>query len=86
MSWSHHYVMRGQHFERVFEYRTRQMWTVAVEGNDASLMILLSAKVRKHRSEARSKTFTFLRNDVHSLFANCGLPIAPARLRPRLGT
>src|SRR5882724_8631455 len=50
--WSNDYVVRGQRFERVFENRTRQVWTVAVEGNGASLMSF--CEVRKHGSEARS--------------------------------
>src|SRR5215469_4961197 len=60
--WSHDQVMCGQCFERLFENRTCQVWAVAVEGNSASLMIF--REVRKHRSEASSKTFTILRNDV----------------------
>src|ERR1700685_4413661 len=63
--WSNDHVMGGQRFERVFENRTRQMWAVAVEGNDASLMTF--REVRKHRSEACSKTFTLLRNHARSL-------------------
>src|SRR5580693_7044427 len=58
--WSNDYVMRGQCFERVFENRTRQVWAIAVEGNHASMLTF--CEVRKHRSEACSKTFTFLRN------------------------
>ena len=58
--WSNDYVMCGQRFECLFENRTRQMWAVAVEGNDAPLMIF--CKVRKHRSEACCKAFPFLRN------------------------
>src|SRR6266700_4261089 len=61
--WSNDYVMCGQRFERVFENRTRQVWAVAVEGNGASLMTF--CEVRKHRSEAGSKTFTFLSNYAH---------------------
>src|ERR1700676_1048638 len=60
VGWSNDYVMGGQRFERVFENGTRQVWAVAVEGNNASLMTF--CKVRKHRSEACGKTFTFLRN------------------------
>src|SRR5215469_6037578 len=60
--WSHDQVMCGQCFERLFENRTWQVWAVAVEGNSASLMIF--REVRKHRSEASSKTFTILRNAV----------------------
>ena len=45
------------------------MWTVAIEGNDASLMIF--REVRKHRSEACSKTLTFLRN--YARFVACQL-------------
>src|SRR6202047_3535249 len=60
VGWSNDYVMCGQRFERVFENRTRQVWAVAVEGNGASLMVF--REVRKHRSEACSKSFTFLRN------------------------
>src|SRR5882757_6301927 len=67
--WSNHDVMCGQRFERVFENRTRQVWAVAVEGNDASLMTF--CEVRKHRSEARSKTLTFLRNNAR--FVACQL-------------
>src|SRR5581483_10267524 len=65
--WSNDYVVRGQRFERAFENRTRQVWAVAVKGDDASLMIfslMIGREVRKHRSEACSKTFTFLRNDA----------------------
>ena len=69
MRWSDNHVMCGQRFERVFENRTRQVWAVAVEGNDASLMIF--CEVRKHRSEACGKTFTFLRNYAH--FVACQL-------------
>ena len=58
--WSNNYVMRGQRFECVFEDRTRQVWAVAVEGNNASLMRF--REVRKHGSEACRKTLTFLRN------------------------
>src|ERR1700731_4512719 len=58
--WSNDYVMCGQRFERVFQNTTRQVWAVAVEGNGASLMTF--CEVRKHRREACSKTFTFLRN------------------------
>ena len=73
MRWSNDYVMCGQRFERVFENRTRQVWAVAVEGNDASLMTfsMIVREVRKHRSEACGKTFTFLRNYAH--FAACQL-------------
>src|ERR1700733_6892182 len=60
VGWSHDQVMFGQHCERVFENRTWQVWAVTVEGNDASLMTF--CEVRKSRNEARSKTFTFLRN------------------------
>src|SRR5436853_4558257 len=67
--WSNDYVMCGQRFERVFENRTRQVWAVAVEGNNASLMTF--CEVRKHRSEACSKTFTFLRN--YARFVACQL-------------
>src|ERR1700742_954999 len=61
--WSHDHVMFGQRDERVFENCTRQMWAVAVEGNDASLTTF--CEVGKHRSEAGGKTFTFLRNYAH---------------------
>src|ERR1700751_1086867 len=60
--WPHDHVMCGQGFESIFENRTRQVWAVAVEGNGASLMTF---EVRKHRSEAGSKTFPFLRNYGH---------------------
>jgi hypothetical protein len=53
--------MCGQGFERVFENRTRQMWAVAVEGNDTSLVFC--CEVRKYRSKPRSQTLAFLRND-----------------------
>ena len=62
-------VMCGQGFERVFENRTRQVRAVAVEGNGASWMTF--REVRKHRSEACSKTFTSLRN--YSGVAACQL-------------
>jgi hypothetical protein len=61
--------MCGQRFERVFENRTRQVWAVAVEGNDASLMVF--REVSKHRSEACGKTFTFLGN--YAPFTACQL-------------
>src|SRR5579872_3771755 len=68
--WSNDYVMRGQRFERVFENRTREVWAVAVEGNDASSVCIRSkcirsmtlCEVRKHRSEACGQAFPFLRN------------------------
>src|SRR5271169_553050 len=63
--WSYDHVMCLQHFERVFENRTRQMWAVTVEGNNAPWMtfLLVSCReVRKHRIEARSKTFALLRH------------------------
>src|SRR5882724_350332 len=60
VGWSNNHVMYGQRFERVFENRTRKMRAIAVEGNGASLMTF--CEVRKHRSEACGKTFTFLRN------------------------
>jgi hypothetical protein len=61
--------MSGQRFERVFENRTWQVWAVAVEGNNASLVAL--CEVRKYRRKARSKTFTFLGN--YARFAACQL-------------
>src|ERR1700688_1819098 len=67
---SNNYVMCGQRFERVFENRTRQVWAVAVEGNHASLMMTFR-EVRKHRSEARGKAFTFLCN--YARFVVCEL-------------
>ena len=63
--WTHDHVMCGQRFERAFENRTRQVWAVAVESNNASLMTF--CKVRKHRSEASGKTLTFLRNYARSV-------------------
>src|ERR1700757_5078795 len=58
--WPNDHVVCGQHLERFFEHRTRQVWAVAVESNGASVMVL--REVRKHGSEARRKTFTFLGN------------------------
>jgi hypothetical protein len=55
--------MCPQRFERVFENRTRQVWAVAVEGNNPLLVAF--REVRKHRSEACSKTFTSLGNYAH---------------------
>src|SRR5205809_4178913 len=69
MGWSNDHVMCRERFERVFENRTRQVWAVAVEGNGASLMTF--CEVRKHRSEACSKTFTFLGD--YARFAICQL-------------
>src|SRR5271168_5068411 len=72
--WSNDYVMCGQRFECVFENRTRQVWAVAVEGNNASLRCVRSmtfCEVRKHRSEACSKTFPVLRN--YARFVVCQL-------------
>src|SRR4029077_13379166 len=71
--WSNDYVMYGQRFERVFENRTRQVWAVAVEGDHASLMVfaVIWREVRKYRSEACSKTLTFLRN--HARLVTCQL-------------
>jgi hypothetical protein len=54
--------MFGQCFESIFEDRTRQVWAIAVEGNDAALMTF--GEMRKHRSKACRKTFSFLRNDA----------------------
>jgi len=61
--WSHDHIVSGQPFERVLKNRTRQVWAVAVESDNASLITL--CEMRKYRSEARSKAFTFLRNYVH---------------------
>src|SRR2546425_3409499 len=73
--WPNDYVVCGQRFERLFENRTRQVWAVAVEGNYASLMggplmifaLMIGREVRKHRSEACSKTITFLGNYARSV-------------------
>src|SRR2546423_1140072 len=62
---SNNYVVRGQRFERSVESRTRQVWAVAVEGDDASLRAI--REVRKHRSQACSKTFPLLRHHARSL-------------------
>ena len=43
-------VLHGQRFERVFENRTWQVWAVAVESNDASLLTF--CEVPKYRSKA----------------------------------
>src|ERR1700719_375489 len=86
--WSNDYVMCGQRFERVFQNRTRQVWAVAVEGNNASLMgvplmvflFMIGREVRKHRSEACGKTLTFLRN--YARFIACQLrQVVYVRLR-----
>src|SRR5439155_23525073 len=58
--WSNDYVMRGQRFERVFENRTRQVWTVAVERNGA--LPTRCCEVCEHRGQACRKALTFLRN------------------------
>src|SRR4051812_1939546 len=50
--------MRVQNFECTFENLFRQVRTVAVECNRSQLKI--SSEVRKHRSETRGETFTFL--------------------------
>src|SRR5205807_4042019 len=66
--WSHDHVLCGQRFERIFENRTRQVWTVAVEGNNASLIgvaAMIWREVREHRSEACGKTLSLLRNYSH---------------------
>jgi hypothetical protein len=61
--------MHGQNFESIFENRTRQMWAVTIEGNDASLVV--SREVRKYGREACGKAFTSLGNHVH--FTACQL-------------
>src|SRR5262249_25556467 len=63
VGWSNHDVVYGQRFECPFENRTWQVWAVAVECDGAPLMTF--CEVRKHRSEARSKTFALLRNYAH---------------------
>src|SRR5690242_1795821 len=60
VSRSDNQIMRRYGFECSLQNRHRQVWTIAVEGNGGSLMF--SWEVRKHRSETRSQTFTFLRN------------------------
>jgi hypothetical protein len=57
--------MCDQRFKSVFENRTWQVWTVAVESDDTPLMI--QSKMRKHRREGCTKTFTFLPNYAHFL-------------------
>src|SRR3954471_2026569 len=69
VGWSHDYVMCSQRFERVFDDGTWKVWAVAVEGNGAPLFI--SCEVRKHRSEACGKAFTFLRD--YACFVACQL-------------
>jgi hypothetical protein len=61
--------MCGQRFERAFENRTREVWAIAVEGDDASLMTC--CEVRKDGSETCGQTFTFLRN--YARFVACQL-------------
>jgi hypothetical protein len=56
--------MSSQFLERLLEHSARKMWAVAVEGNHAPSIV--SREVRKYGSEARGKTFTFLRNHAHS--------------------
>ena len=65
--WSNDHVVYGQTFKRIFENRVWEVWAVAVEGDDAPLMTC--CEVRKHRSQTRGKTLTFLRN--HPLSAAC---------------
>src|SRR5215469_848693 len=67
VGWSYDQVMSGQCFERVLENRTGQVWAIAVEGNDATLVI--SREMPKHGSEARGQTFTLLRK--HGCFVAC---------------
>ena len=67
--------MGVQRFERVFENRTRQVWAIAVKGNNASLMTF--CEMRKHRSEACSKSFTVLGNYAH--FVACQLRLSCLR-------
>jgi len=59
------HVMCRERFERVLQNRTWQMWAVAVEGNNASLVTL--CEVRKYRRKARSKAFIRLGNYARSL-------------------
>ena len=63
MRWSHDHGMCSQTFERLFENRRRQVRAVAVERNDAALMMI--CEVGKYGSEACSKTFSLLRYHVH---------------------
>src|SRR5262249_14125773 len=60
--WSHDHVMCGEYCEGVFENRTWQVWAVAVEGNNASFVII--GEVCKHRSEAGGKTLALLCHDA----------------------
>src|SRR5207248_9408386 len=62
--WSHDHGMCSQTFERLFENRRRQVRAVAVERNDAALMMI--CEVGKYGSEACSKTFPFLPSHVPS--------------------
>jgi len=69
MGWSNDYVMCGQRFECTFKNRTRQVWAIAVEGNNASLATF--SEVCKHGTEACDETLTALRDYAH--FATCQL-------------
>src|SRR3954471_20531728 len=53
-------VVCCQRLKSVFENRAREMWAVAVEGNDTSSEI--AGEVRKYRTKPCSKAFTYLRN------------------------
>ena len=71
---SHDHVMCGQRFERVFENRTRQVWAVAVEGNDASLAFVMRASAKCANTEVRpaARPSPFCATTLHlQLPANC---------------
>jgi hypothetical protein len=67
VGWSDDYIVYGQPLERVFENRTRQMWTIAVEGNRALLKTF--CEVGKYRSEAGGEAIAFLRD--YAYFLTC---------------
>jgi hypothetical protein len=57
--------MGGEYFERAVQNGRREVWTVAIEGDDVPPAG--GSEVSKNRGESCGKTFSFLRNDLHCI-------------------
>ena len=57
-----YHVVRGEHFERAVENRRREVWSIAVEGDDVSPTG--GCKMPKDRGESCRETIALLRHDL----------------------
>src|SRR5579863_4441471 len=65
MGWAHNHVMGGECFERALKNQWREVWTVAVECDDA--LPPGGSEMSKNRGEPSCKAFACLRHDLHCI-------------------